>query len=225
MADLRRVGGALVVTLFAASAQASIVEFTNRAAWTAATGGAAASENFNSFTTDALFGLSNPVNLNGGMVLASLVDSSSLNDNAIDAAPLFSSEHNVDGTSDARVFNGQSGTPLTPLINFGIPVTGFGADFRNLNDDILRTQIELYSGASLLTTLTPSIEPFGTLRFWGFASNSGELITQLRFTRVDNDVFGMDNIDIAYTTPVPEPATMTLLGAGLVVLRARRRRP
>jgi hypothetical protein len=215
--------GVLALTTSATS-QAAIIEFTSRAAWAAATGGATASENFSSFVTDTVFGPSNPASLNGDMTLTALVDSGSLFNNSIDASPPFSSEHDVDGTSVARVFNGNSATPLTPLIQFGTPVLGFGADFRNLNDTILRSRIELYSNAVLLTTLTPSTEPSGSLRFWGFASDAGESVTELRFIRVENDVFGMDNIDIAAVPAVPEPTTLALLGAGVVALRARRRR-
>jgi hypothetical protein len=108
----------------------------------------------------------------------------------------------------------------TPFLLFSPPISAFGADFRALNDTLQRTGVAIYDGLTLLDTLQPSTEPDIT-RFWGFSADAGELITEIRFTYIDNDVFGIDNIE---TVQVPEPATLLLVIGGLAGLVGLRRR-
>jgi hypothetical protein len=203
--------------LFAVGAQAATMTFADRTAWAAAAGGTSGAENFESFLADVSF-LGTSVGLSAGMSIGTVVDDKT-KDNIIDVPPPQSDEGDVNGSVYARVFNGQSNVPTTPFISFGTPVSAFGADFKNLNDDILRSRIELFNGATLLDTLTPSTEPLGTVRFFGFVSD--QAVTEMRFVRVDNDVFGIDDIQIQ---GAPEPGTLALLGVGLAGLAAARRR-
>jgi len=204
----------LLVT--SAAADAAVITYTDRATWAAAAGGVSGGENFSGFVADTEF-RSVDVALSSGMSIGAIVDDGF--SNLIDVAPL-GGETNVDGTPVAAVFNGQQGVPTTPFVNFSTPVYAFGADFKNLNDDIARTAIELYSGAVLVDTLAPAIAASGAVRFFGFVSDTA--ITQIRFTRLENDVFGMDNIEIQ--TSVPEPASLLLFGAALGVGAIRLRR-
>ena len=86
--------------------------------------------------------------------------------NFIDVLPLASSESDVNGTNNARVFNLASGGGATsPFVTFGAGVSAFGADFKNLNDTALRTKVKVYDGATLLATLSPSVVAIGAVRF------------------------------------------------------------
>ncbi len=68
------------------------------------------------------------------------------------------------------------------------------------------------------STVTPAIGESGLIAF-----DPAYQITRIRFH--DNDAFnvGMDNLYVT-TNPVPEPATLLLLGSGLAGLGAARRR-
>jgi hypothetical protein len=206
----------LGVLVTSVAADAAVITYTDRATWTAAAGGVSGGENFNAFAADTEF-RSVDVALSSGMSIGALVDGGF--SNFIDVAPL-GGETNVNGTPVAAVFNGQSGAPTTPFVDFSTPVYAFGADFMNLNDTLARTTIQLYSGAVLVDTLAPAIAAAGAVRFFGFVSDTA--ITQIRFTRLDNDVFGMDNIEIQAS--VPEPASLLLFGAALGASAIRRRR-
>lgn len=210
----------VVMLMSAGAANATTLTFTDRTTWTTAAGGVTGGEDFQSFATDTSF-LTSPVALASGMSIGVLVSDGDASFNFVDVTPLATSESDVNGTNDARIFTGQPGAATTPFIDFSTPVYAFGADFMNLNDDILRSEVQLFNGATLLATLTPSIEPFNTVRFWGFLSDSP--VTEIRFLRIDNDTFGIDNIQVNTTAPVPEPASLVLLGTGLASLVARRR--
>ena len=211
---------AMVVTCTVA-ADAATISYTDRATWTAAAGGVTGGENFNSFASDTSF-LAGSVLLSSGMSISLLNSDGNANYNFIDVVPLASSESNVDGTADARIFTGGGPPGTLPILSFATPVYAFGADFVNLNDNLARTNVELRSGASLVTLLLPPIAATDEVRFWGFVSDSP--ITRIMFQRLQNDVFGMDNIQInTGVAAVPEPTTLLLFGSGLA-LAARRRR-
>jgi hypothetical protein len=73
----------------------------------------------------------------------------------------------------------------------------------------------------------PNPNPFTSYAFDITALVGGGGTFQLRFAEVDNQFFfnqGVDNVSITQEGAVPEPATLLLLGSGLVAAAARRRR-
>ena len=99
---------------------------------------------------------------------------------------------------------------MTPFaVGFDVYLNGLGP---------VRTTITTTVGSFTLTDL----RGLDTKEYYGFVST--DPITSIRFTSTLGGLAntGVDNIAIG--SPVPEPTTVALLGAGLVALRARRRR-
>ena len=128
--------------------------------------------------------------------------------NSIDVPPLASTESDVNGTANMRVFTDDS--PSSNLVfTFDTAITAFGADFRSFNDVIARTDILV--GAD---TISPPIGATGNLfSFFGFTSDTA--FNTITFSGLANDVYGIDNVtygDTDVTAPVPAPATLALFG-------------
>ena len=81
----------------------------------------------------------------------------------------------------------------------------FGADFRNLNDEQVRTVVDVYSGDSIISSLTPPVGPLGNLRFWGFVADGDENVTEIRFRWEVGDGYGFDDIEISSISGNQEP--------------------
>jgi hypothetical protein len=196
-------------------ARAAFQQFPDAGSWSAAAGSIIGGEDFEAFASDVSFdGLL--VTLDDGMAIGTLV-AAGAGDNEIDAPPVVSPQADVNGTAHANVFNGEV-VPTTPFITFATPITAFGAVFKNINDEVLRTIVDLFDGAVLLDSLAPPVAPNDTVGFWSFASDSGQQVTEIRFRRVNDDIFGIDDIEIG-SSELPEPDTLALLVLGLVGLR------
>lgn len=199
----------------AAPAAAQITTFTNRGAFA----GAAAplsTVDFESFATDTSFRTS-PVDAGPFSVRVVGTTASNTSYNFVDVAPAASSESDVNGTNNLRVFTDATSSFF---FQFDNPTTAFGADFRSFNDSSLRTLI-FVDGMQI----TPPVSPMsGALTFFGFTSTSA--FSTVEFRGVQNDVFGIDDVSFSRATAaVPEPATwaMMLFGFGGLGYSMRRR--
>lgn len=200
-----------IAMLFSINASAGILTFSDLASWTAASGGATGSENFNSFTTDT--------SISAGVALSDGISASGSGSWEIDANPFANNfECDVDGTSRLC---GNNNSALT--FSFAGGISAFAADFSSMNDFSVRTSWNLFNGSTLLTNLSPPTVSGQHDQFWGFVATAGEVITSMSTVHLNSDTFGVDNIVITASS-VPEPGTLILLSLGLFGISVRRRK-
>ncbi|WP_245306251.1 VPLPA-CTERM sorting domain-containing protein [Roseovarius aestuariivivens] len=136
--------------------------------------------------------------------------------NAIDQPPAqFVPDFDIDGTASANIL--LSAADHVFSVTFASAVTAFFADFAALNDNQLRTQISVNG-----TVVTPATTSGNIVRGFGFTSDTA--FTSVRFTYVDNDGFTMDNVAYGGVAPIPLPASLPLLLAGVGAFGLLRRR-
>jgi len=197
-----------IFVLVSANADAAITTYTDRTSFEAAAG-AITFEDFESFVVDAPFHTSA---VDVGDFTLSMTGLPSTAYNFIDIAPPETPETNVNGSTNMRVFTDDS--PLSNLIfEFDTAMTAFGADFRSINDTIVRTQLIVGSDIVALPVAASS----GLFSFFGFSSDIA--FTSITFEGLANDVYGIDNVSYS----IPEPATVLLLGLGGLGLLRRRK--
>jgi len=109
---------------------------------------------------------------------------------------------------------------------FAAATNGFGVVFTDV-DAANTTSLEFFdiAGASLGLFYVPNIAGNETFSFLGVLFNQGELISRVRITSGGpNDAVVMDDFIYGEPTPVPEPASIMLLGGGLAMVARRLRR-
>ncbi|GGE21880.1 hypothetical protein GCM10011360_07990 [Primorskyibacter flagellatus] len=207
-------GTTLALSLLAGTAQSAVFTYDTAAAFATATAGMTLStEDFEDDTPGSYYGDGNSVDV-GGFSLSSDHPNDAPR-NTIDAQPLQFPEFNVNGSTVANILYGL-GTSLT--LTFDSPIFAFGAMFADLNNGVVRTEIDV-AGA----TLTPAVAGIGEVRFFGFVSDAA--FSTITFRGVENDGYGMDDVVYGGSAPaIPLPAGLPLLLTGLFGLGALRRR-
>lgn len=183
-----------------APAQAAVSTYTDRASFLAAAG-ATQVQSFADITTDRSFHTSA---LQVGDATFQGFGVNPTGYNLIEVAP-FGVPVAIDGST--FLLGGVAvGGGFT--VTYSHPVTAWGADFNDLQNQVARTTIELVGAGTVSPPVTPDNR---SITFFGVTSSTP--FTVLRFTGINASVadgFAMDNL----TTPVPEPSTALLLALG-----------
>jgi hypothetical protein len=122
-------------------------------------------------------------------------------------------------TSSSEV--GPAGTNFNGIVNIALtnPVSAIGFGTVEIGDQIGEV-IRLFNGSTLLGSFSPI--GASTFNYEGFVASGGDAITNVQ---IEGGHFAIQNIKYGGSvspTAVPEPATLLLLGSGLVVSARRR---
>jgi hypothetical protein len=214
--------------LSAAQVHAAPITFTSRAAWITAIGGSPSfNVDFSAFTVDTEF---RTQTVDAGPFSLRQVGSDPAGPfrNMIDAPPFQFSDNN--GTTHASMFTNFGF--VTVDLTFDTSVSAWGADLfgagggtgEGVDIDVL------LDGGGVLTFEIP---PTPSAGFFGFILDPGQTATKITFKSHTNlpttglgEGFGMDNVAglLHGAEPIPEPATLVLLGTGLAGVGASLRR-
>ena len=217
---MRRVG-------FCGTLGPSTVTYTTLGDWLTATGGATWAVDFEGFATDTEF---RTTSVDAGPFSLQQSGDRTFR-NFIDVPPLdsgFMLDEGATGAS-ASMFTDFDG-PTTVMMSFDNPVSAWGGEFF-MGTLVERLDIGLYSPANVLleTLSVPDGNDLPGGAFFGFTSSNP--VGSIRFQSRTLDVggagegFTLDNVHGVSATdsaPVPEPASLTLLGLGLAGMGARR---
>jgi hypothetical protein len=170
----------------------------------------------NTYSTDNL-------NLSGFTMVSGSTYSPSLG--IYDIAPTYSG-HATDGSNHLQYQSGMTDSePLTfyfddAINSFGLYITDWG----DWSSGSLIFSNDAGNSLTIATAAMSALLPNDNEFFFGIIL-SGFSFTDVTLTSsAEGDAYGIDEIYYGNTAPVPEPATMLLLGMGLVGLAGARRK-
>jgi hypothetical protein len=216
------------------SAVATTVAYDDQLAWQGAVVGGGDLEDFNSFvsftnnTPIANWSSSGTTAIGTSFEMSEAGTDVGAAGNFIDMPPL---EFDIDGTTNFRGTvqdqGGRSAARTRVVIIFPTEIYAFGADFKAIADAGagLEFATSAYPVFSAQTVVSHKSETDG---FQGFTSTDPFRVVYLQVKNYDGpgaldlggEGFGMDNVRWSTSAPIPEPATMLLVGSGMVGLAA-----
>jgi hypothetical protein len=198
--------------------------FTSIAAWQAAVVGSPQfSETFSNFTQDTYF-QTGPLNV--GPFSLEQIGQNPFGDlgNLIDVPPLQFTDNS--GVTNAAMYT-KYGVSID-LMSFSGPVFAWGANFYGAESSELENLILTAAGGGVVGTVPVTVDT----GFFGFVISPSDGLSSITFeSQIDNpdptigQGFGLENVVGAYTAvTTPEPSSILLLGAGLILMAAIYRR-
>ena len=218
----------LILSSFVHSVNATVVQYTDRAAWSSSVGAITGSEDFNTYTSDTQF-RTQTISLNGMTLSASGVSQHhGTLANKIDVATFeFSGVFAIDSTpyllADIELEeSGGSFIPINLRFDFDDPLSAWGADLMSFPTAAI-VLVEIYGSTPASPPLAsfPYIPSGSTseIDFFGFQVTDEVFADHIIFSigsASGFETFGLDNID--YVSGVPIPGAIWLFSTGLLGL-------
>jgi PEP-CTERM motif len=211
------------VLIASTGAHATVTVYTDLASWEAATGTAGTVEDFSSATTGDISsgGAFGPVSFNGfsisgtgnGDHLGVYTNTGTTPDTPVPAP--------FAGQNYLGWFNGDGQVGPTTTLTFAQPTSAFAFDWFN-TDNTDEYQIALSSGDTFVAPPFSEAGGSAATGFFGIVSDT-PLTSATISTFTDGGFVSDEGIDNVRTV-VPEPATLSILGLGMLGLGAIRRR-